>query len=75
MGAPKVQMLPGVATTPQVFLRQLESEENDIEHIMAVVMYKDGHTETFWTEMKAGDKVWMKYVFDDEINKSLEGRG
>jgi len=69
MKGSKVDMLPGLATTPAVFIAKLMETADEIENMGAVVHYKNGHTEAFWTKQSLGDLCWLRHVFNDEMPK------
>jgi hypothetical protein len=65
----KIAMLPGVATTPPVFLAHLQENADKIRHIACVVQWKqrDDRTEAFWTPMSISDLVWLRHVFNRDM--------
>lgn len=62
----KIQMLPGQATTPEVFVATLMDQAHLIKHIACVIEWNDeggARTNTAHTHMTCNERAWMKAVF------------
>jgi hypothetical protein len=65
----KVDMLPGVPATPTVLLAKIMEDAENIEALAIVVQRKGGDTQTYWTQMKKSDAVWMAHIFRGDLLK------
>jgi hypothetical protein len=70
----KVVMLPGLHTTPEVFVERLREYAGSIRHIACVIQWSkddDGketdETNVYSTEMPLATAVWLKWIFDKDF--------
>lgn len=64
MKGSKVDMLPGLATTPRVMLEKMLERVDEIQHLVLIEQDKDGFVNIYTTEMTKGDAAWIKVEFD-----------
>ena len=60
----KVDMLPGLPTTPRVLLEKMLERVDQIDHLVILEHAKDGYVNIFSSQMSLGDAAWIKYEFD-----------
>lgn len=64
MKGSKVDMMPGVATTPRVLLEKVIENIDQTQELIVVVGRKDGYTDVYNTEMTKSTAVWLRRQFD-----------
>lgn len=68
MKGSKVDMLPGLATTPRVMLEKMLERTDEIQHLVIIEHDKDGFINIYQSKMTFGDAAWIK----SEFNKRFE---
>ena len=63
MKGSKVDMVPGLPTTPRVMLEKMIERVAETQNLIIIEQDKDGIVHVWQTKMSLGDEAWMQVEF------------
>jgi hypothetical protein len=60
----KVDMKPGLPTTPRVMLEKMVERTAEIQNLIIIEQDKEGIVHVWQTQMSLGDEAWMQKEFE-----------